>query len=181
VDLSVRYGGVSAVHGVSIEVGPGEAVGIIGANGAGKTSTLKAILGLAPRSARRIRFDGQDLLRTPARNVVRCGIGYVPEGRHVFSPLSVEKNLLLGAYTRRWDQQTRASLGEVYEIFPVLGEMRARQAGTLSGGAAADAGDRPGSHFTSADAGPRRALDEAVADPGHVNPHRAPASQGPGS
>jgi branched-chain amino acid transport system ATP-binding protein len=134
VDLSVRYGGVSAVHGISIEVGPGEAVGIIGANGAGKTSTLKAILGLAPRTARRIRFDGQDLLRTPARNVVRCGIGYVPEGRHVFSPLSVEKNLLLGAYTRRWDQQTRASLGEVYEIFPVLSEMRARQAGTLSGG-----------------------------------------------
>jgi branched-chain amino acid transport system ATP-binding protein len=134
VDLSVRYGGVSAVHGISIEVGPGEAVGIIGANGAGKTSTLKAILGLAPRTARRIRFDGQDLLRTPARNVVRCGIGYVPEARHVFSPLSVEKNLLLGAYTRRWDQQTRASLGEVYEIFPVLGEMRARQAGTLSGG-----------------------------------------------
>ena len=134
VDLSVRYGGVSAVHGISIEVGPGEAVGIIGANGAGKTSTLKAILGLAPRTARRIRFDRHDLLRTPARNVVRCGIGYVPEGRHVFSPLSVEKNLLLGAYTRRWDQQTRTSLGEVYEIFPVLGEMRARQAGTLSGG-----------------------------------------------
>jgi branched-chain amino acid transport system ATP-binding protein len=97
VDLSVRYGGVSAVHGISIEVGPGEAVGIIGANGAGKTSTLKAILGLAPRTARRIRFDRHDLLRTPARNVVRCGIGYVPEGRHVFSPLSVEKNLLLGA------------------------------------------------------------------------------------
>jgi branched-chain amino acid transport system ATP-binding protein len=133
-DLSVRYGGVGAVHGISIEVGPGEAVGIIGANGAGKTSTLKAILGLAPRRARRISFDGHDLLRTRPRNVVRCGIGYVPEGRHIFSPLSVEKNLLLGAYTRRWDQPTRASLGEVYEIFPILGEMRARQAGTLSGG-----------------------------------------------
>ena len=133
VDLSVRYGGVSAVHGISVEVGPGEAVGIIGANGAGKTSTLKAILGLAPRTARRIRFGGHDLLRTPARNVVRCGIGYVPEGRHVFS-LPVEKNLLLGAYTRRWDQQARASLDEVYEIFPVLREMRARQAGMLSGG-----------------------------------------------
>jgi branched-chain amino acid transport system ATP-binding protein len=133
-DLSVRYGGVSAVHDVSLEVGPGEAVGIIGANGAGKTSTLKAILGLAPRTAGHIRFDGHDLLRTPARNVVRYGIGYVPEGRHVFSPLSVEKNLLLGAYTRRWNDQTRAGLGEVYELFPVLGEMRARQAGALSGG-----------------------------------------------
>jgi branched-chain amino acid transport system ATP-binding protein len=133
-ELSVRYGGVSAVHGISLEVGPGEAVGIIGANGAGKTSTLRAILGLAPRTARRITFDGHDLLRTPAHRIVRHGIGYVPEGRHVFSPLSVQKNLLLGAYTRRWDQQTRASLGEVYEIFPVLREMQARQAGALSGG-----------------------------------------------
>src|SRR6266487_6548642 len=114
-DLSVRYGGVSAVHGISIEVGPGEAVGIIGANGAGKTSTLKAILGLAPRSARRIKFDGHDLLRTPAFRVVRHGIGYVPEGRHVFSPLSVDKNLMLGAYTRRWDHDARAGLDEVFE------------------------------------------------------------------
>jgi branched-chain amino acid transport system ATP-binding protein len=132
--LSVRYGGVSAVHGISLAVGPGEAVGIIGANGAGKTSTLRAILGLAPRTARRITFDGHDLLRTPAHRIVRHGIGYVPEGRHVFSPLSVQKNLLLGAYTRRWDQQARASLAEVYDIFPVLGEMQARQAGALSGG-----------------------------------------------
>jgi branched-chain amino acid transport system ATP-binding protein len=133
-DLSVRYGGVQAVHGVSLQVGAGEAVGIIGANGAGKTSLLKAILGLAPRTARQIRFGRHDLLRTPARKVVRCGIGYVPEGRRLFSPLSVEKNLLLGAYTRRWDSETRAGLGEVYEIFPVLGEMSGRQAGALSGG-----------------------------------------------
>jgi branched-chain amino acid transport system ATP-binding protein len=133
-DLSVRYGGVSAVHGISLAVGPGEAVGIIGANGAGKTSTLRAILGLAPRTARRVTFDGHDLLRTPAHRIVRHGIGYVPEGRHVFSPLSVQKNLLLGAYTRRWDQQARASLAEVYDIFPVLGEMQGRQAGALSGG-----------------------------------------------
>jgi branched-chain amino acid transport system ATP-binding protein len=133
-DLSVRYGGVQAVHSVSLEVAAGEAVGIIGANGAGKTSTLKAILGLAPRTAQRVRFGHHDLLRTPARKVVRCGIGYVPEGRRLFSPLSVEKNLLLGAYTRHWDSQTRAGLGEVYEIFPVLQEMKGRQAGALSGG-----------------------------------------------
>ena len=132
--LSVRYGGVQAVHGVSLTVGAGEAVGIIGANGAGKTSLLKAILGLAPRTAQQLRFGRHDLLRTPARDVVRCGIGYVPEGRRLFAPLSVEKNLLLGAYTRRWDSGTRASLGEVFGLFPVLGEMRRRQAGALSGG-----------------------------------------------
>jgi branched-chain amino acid transport system ATP-binding protein len=132
--LSVHYGEVQAVHDVSLDVGPGEAVGIIGANGAGKTSLLKATLGLVPRTARQIRFGRHDLLRTPARKVVRCGIGYVPEGRRLFGPLSVEKNLLLGAYTRRWDGETRAGLGEVYEIFPILGEMRARQAGALSGG-----------------------------------------------
>lgn len=132
--LSVRYGGVQAVHGVSLSVGTGEAVGIIGANGAGKTSVLKAILGLAPRTAQRIRFGQHDLLRTPARNIVRCGIGYVPEGRRLFAPLSVEKNLLLGAYTRRWDSETRDGLGDVYEIFPALADMRGRQAGALSGG-----------------------------------------------
>jgi branched-chain amino acid transport system ATP-binding protein len=132
--LSVRYGGVQAVHDVSLTVGAGEAVGIIGANGAGKTSLLKAVLGLAPRTARKLRFGQHDLLRTPARDIVRCGIGYVPEGRRLFSPLSVEKNLLLGAYTRRWNTETRASLDDVFGIFPVLGEMRRRQAGALSGG-----------------------------------------------
>ena len=131
--LSVRYGGVQAVHDVSLTVGAGEAVGIIGANGAGKTSLLRAVLGLAPRTARTLRFGQHDLLRTPARDIVRCGIGYVPEGRRLFSPLSVEKNLLLGAYTRRWNSETRASLGDVFGIFPVLAEMRRRQAGALSG------------------------------------------------
>jgi len=132
--LSVRYGGVQAVRDVSLTVGAGEAVGIIGANGAGKTSLLKAVLGLAPRTAQTLRFGQHDLLRTPARAIVRCGIGYVPEGRRLFSPLSVEKNLLLGAYTRRWNSATRASLDDVFGIFPVLGEMRRRQAGALSGG-----------------------------------------------
>lgn len=132
--LSVRYGGVQAVHDVSLTVGAGEAVGIIGANGAGKTSLLRAVLGLAPRTARTLRFGQHDLLRTPARDIVRCGIGYVPEGRRLFSPLSVEKNLLLGAYTRRWNSETRASLDDVFGIFPVLAEMRKRQAGALSGG-----------------------------------------------
>ncbi|MER6005006.1 ABC transporter ATP-binding protein [Nonomuraea angiospora] len=130
-NLSVHYGGVRAAHDVSFTVEPGQSLGIIGANGAGKTSTLKAVMGLAPRQAGAIRFGGHDLLRTRAHTLVRHGIGYVPEGRHVFPGLSVEKNLLLGAYTQSWK---RTPVDEVYEVFPVLREMRHRLAGALSGG-----------------------------------------------
>lgn len=132
--LSVHYGGVRAVNSVSFTVGPGQCVGIIGANGAGKTSTLKALMGLVPRTAEEIRFGDHDLMKVKARNVVRHGIGYVPEGRHVFPGLTVEKNLLLGAYIRKWTGETRGSLQEVYDLFPMLGEMRHRLAGALSGG-----------------------------------------------
>src|ERR1044072_6237098 len=117
--LSVHYGGVRAAHDVSFTVEPGQSLGIIGANGAGKTSTLKAVMGLAPLQARRMA------LRAPAHPLVRHGIGYVPEGRHVFPGLSVEKNLLLGAYTGNWK---RTPIGEVYDLFPVLGAMRQRLA-----------------------------------------------------
>ena len=133
-NLAVRYGGVSAVRSVSFTVAPGQSVGLIGANGAGKTSTLRALMGLVPRAAGEVRFGDRDLSRVPARDMVRLGIGYVPEGRHVFPGLSVEKNLLLGAYARRWDGQTRSTLAEVYDMFPVLGQMRDRLAGALSGG-----------------------------------------------
>lgn len=133
-NLSVHYGGVTAVRGITFHVAPGQAVGIIGANGAGKTSTLKAILGLVTRRADVISFGSSDLRQVKARYVVRQGIGYVPEGRHVFGGLSVEKNLLMGAYTRRWGEETRQSLEEVYDVFPVLGEMKNRLAGALSGG-----------------------------------------------
>ena len=133
-DLVVRYGGVSAVRSVGFTVAPGQSVGLIGANGAGKTSTLRALMGLVPRAGGAVRFGSHDLSRVPARNMVRLGIGYVPEGRRVFAGLSVEKNLLLGAYARRWDAATRETLGEVYELFPVLAEMRGRLAGALSGG-----------------------------------------------
>lgn len=132
--LTVHYGGVRAVDGVSFSVVPGQSVGIIGANGAGKTSTLKALMGLVPRSAGTVRYGQRDLGRVPARDMVRQGIGYVPEGRHVFSGLTVEKNLLLGAYVRSWRRYTAEPLAEVYDLFPVLGEMRGRLAGALSGG-----------------------------------------------
>jgi branched-chain amino acid transport system ATP-binding protein len=132
--LSVHYGGVQAVRDVSFTVPAGQAVGVIGANGAGKTSTLKALMGLVPRAVSVLRFGDQDLTRVKARDMVRHGIGYVPEGRHVFPGLSVEKNLLLGAYARSWNAETKVSLGEVYDLFPILGEMRGRLAGALSGG-----------------------------------------------
>jgi branched-chain amino acid transport system ATP-binding protein len=125
---------VCAVNGISLTVPAGESVGLIGANGAGKTSALKALMGLIPRRVTAMRFGEQDLRRVRARDMVRHGIGYVPEGRHVFAGLSVEKNLLLGAYARRWDNATRTSLADVYELFPVLGEMKDRLAGALSGG-----------------------------------------------
>ncbi len=130
-DLTVHYGGVCAVNGISFTVPSGQSVGIIGANGAGKTSTLRALMGLTPRSGGRVRYGDHDLTRVRARDMVRHGIGYVPEGRHIFPGLSVEKNLLLGAYARGW---RRDGLTDVYELFPVLGEMRSRLAGALSGG-----------------------------------------------
>ncbi|WP_405848779.1 ABC transporter ATP-binding protein [Streptomyces sp. NBC_01518] len=133
-DLSVHYGGVCAVRSIGFSVEPGASVGIIGANGAGKTSTLKALMGLVPRSGGRVTLGDRDLTRVRARDMVRQGIGYVPEGRHVFPGLTVEKNLLLGAYARRWDDETRSTLDEVHELFPVLREMSGRLAGALSGG-----------------------------------------------
>ncbi|MEV5516246.1 ABC transporter ATP-binding protein [Streptomyces flaveolus] len=133
-ELSVHYGGVCAVSSIGFTVEPGQSVGIIGANGAGKTSTLKALMGLVPRSSGRIRLGDRDLTRVKARDMVRHGIGYVPEGRHVFTGLSVEKNLLLGAYSHTWDKDVHHQLDEVYVLFPVLQDMRERLAGALSGG-----------------------------------------------
>jgi len=133
-DLSVHYGGVYAVRDISFSVPAGQAVGVIGANGAGKTSTLRALLGLVPRSVTTLRFGDVDLTRVPSHEMVRHGIGYVPEGRHVFAGLSVERNLLLGAYSRLWTAATRAELEQVYTLFPMLGDMRGRLAGALSGG-----------------------------------------------
>ncbi len=133
-NLSVRYGGVKAVESVSFAIGPGEALGIIGANGAGKTSTLRALMGLVPRAADSVRYGDRNLTKASAHSMVRHGIGYVPEGRHVFPGLSVEKNLLLGGYSRGWRKANQAALDGVYARFPVLSEMADRPAGALSGG-----------------------------------------------
>lgn len=133
-NLQVHYGHVAAVRGISFTVPGGASVGIIGANGAGKTSTMKAILGHVNRRADTLAFGDVDLTAVAARDVVRQGIGYVPEGRHVFGGLPVEKNLLLGAYTRAWKDGPVQQLREIYELFPVLGDMSNRLAGALSGG-----------------------------------------------
>ena len=132
--LTVHYGGVCAVRDVALTVAPGESMGIIGSNGAGKTSTLKALMGLVPRTHGQISLGDKDLSKVRARDMVRHGVGYVPEGRHVFSGLTVEKNLLLGAYHRSWKGETRQTLEWIYELFPVLREFRQRAAGDLSGG-----------------------------------------------
>jgi branched-chain amino acid transport system ATP-binding protein len=135
--LKVAYGAVEALHGVDLEVRRGELVTILGANGAGKSTTLMAISGLVKPSAGRIVFRGADgaearldSLRT--HQVVQLGVIQVPEGRRVFGPMTVEENLKLGAFARRdW---TEADLGAVYQLFPRLEERRGQMAGTLSGG-----------------------------------------------
>jgi len=129
--LGVRYGGVHAVRDVSFTVEPGELVGLIGPNGAGKSSTLHAIMGLAPATGS-VKLDGRELLGLHPEDVARAGIALVPEGRRIFSELSVEENLRLGLAGRR--THGRPLFDEVYAQFPVLHEFRHRQAGLLSGG-----------------------------------------------
>ncbi|MFI4987998.1 MAG: ABC transporter ATP-binding protein [Alphaproteobacteria bacterium] len=131
--LTSHYGRIQALRGVALEVLEGELVALVGANGAGKTTLLRTISGVRPVSAGTIRFDGEDITRqSPARRV-RLGIAQVPEGRHVFGPLSVYDNLRLGGYTRP-KREAAKTLAQVYERFPILAECRHQQAGTLSGG-----------------------------------------------
>jgi branched-chain amino acid transport system ATP-binding protein len=132
--LDVSYGHIHAVHDLSFDVPAGAGFGIIGENGAGKTSTLRALLGLTRFRAESIVFDGSRLDRTKPHRIVDLGIGYVPEGRHVFSGLSVRKNLMLGAYRHRWNDEVRSRLERVYSLFPVLRDFESRLAGALSGG-----------------------------------------------
>jgi branched-chain amino acid transport system ATP-binding protein len=128
-----RYGRIEALHGVSIEVGRGEIVTLLGANGAGKSTLMRAISGVQPISAGRIRFDDRPLEGVSSHARVARGIAQVPEGRQVFAPLSVEDNLRLGAWSRR-HARLDAELAYVYELFPVLASRRRISAGMLSGG-----------------------------------------------
>jgi len=132
--LDVRYGGVHAVRGLSFEVAPGEIVGLIGANGAGKSSTLHAIMGIAPVTGGDIRLGGESLRGRRPEDIARSGVALVPEGRRIFAELTVEENLRLGLAARRSPGPPDSVLSDVYARFPVVEEFRERNAGALSGG-----------------------------------------------
>ena len=132
-DVHASYGPVAALQGVSLDVPRGGIITILGANGAGKTSTLRAISGVLRASQGTIEYDGQRIDRTSPERLVQLGISQVPEGRQIFSELTVMENLRLGAYTRR-DKGVKRDLDRVVEYFPVLGERQKQVAGLLSGG-----------------------------------------------
>jgi branched-chain amino acid transport system ATP-binding protein len=131
--LEVGYGGIRAVKGIDLEVREGELVCLIGANGAGKSTTLRAICGLLPARAGSVRYAGEDIAGTPVHDLPRRGLVMVPEGRGIFAQLTVHENLAMGAFTRIDDGISR-DLERQYEIFPRLRERHTQTAGTLSGG-----------------------------------------------
>lgn len=134
-DLISRYGQIEALAGISFDVGPGEIVALLGSNGAGKTTTLRTITGLHRAKAGRIVFDGKDVSRLGAHQIVALGLGHVPEGRRVFPALTVAENLLLGGYLKRRERHVvNERRDEIYEMFPRLGERRNQLAGLMSGG-----------------------------------------------
>jgi branched-chain amino acid transport system ATP-binding protein len=132
--VSAVYGAVPAITGLSLTVGEGEAVGLLGANGAGKSTTLRAISGLMRPSAGRITFRGADITELAPYKITALGIAHVPEGRQVFPELTVKENLEIGAYIPAAKADRRRSLDLVFTIFPVLAERRQQLAGTMSGG-----------------------------------------------
>ncbi len=131
-DLHVNYGVITAIKGISLKVFKGEVVTILGANGAGKTTTLQTISGLLKAKSGNIIFDKNNITNTPAHDIVALGMSHSPEGRRVFGTLSVEENLMMGAYTLK--QHDKETLGWIYDILPRLKERRKQLAGTLSGG-----------------------------------------------
>jgi len=133
-NIQVYYGVIQAIKDVSFEVNEGEVIALIGANGAGKTTILHTITGLIAAKNGEVLYEGVDLQKIPAHKIVSLGIAHVPEGRHVFSLLTVYENLLMGAYTRKDRSEIEESLEKVYKRFPRLKERKGQYAGTLSGG-----------------------------------------------
>ncbi len=133
-NLHVSYGGIQALQGISLNVEEGKIIALLGANGAGKSTTLRTIMGIVKPDQGAIEFEGESLLGLKSFQVVMKGIAMVPEGRRVFSNLTVKENLALGAYTRNDKEKIKADIEEVYELFPRLEERHTQSAGTLSGG-----------------------------------------------
>jgi branched-chain amino acid transport system ATP-binding protein len=133
-DVKIRYGTAPVVQGVSLEVFPGETVAVVGANGAGKSTVLKAIMGSQPAYSGRIFFRGQEIQDRRTEEIVRMGLIYVPEDRRLFRPLSVEENLLLGAYVLDDEERKGSNLEFVYNLFPILRQRRDQATATMSGG-----------------------------------------------
>ena len=133
-NLEVYYGVICALKGISFDVNEGEIVSLIGANGAGKTTTMQSIVGLIPKKAGTVTFNGQDITKTPCHKIVHLGMTQVPEGRRIFQELTVYENLLMGAYGEKDKQQFKNDLQDIYSRFPRLAERCNQIAGTLSGG-----------------------------------------------
>ena len=132
--VSASYGSVPAITDVSIAIGEGEAVGLLGANGAGKSTTLRAVSGLVKLFAGKVTFDGVDLATLPPYRIPELGIAHVPEGRQVFPEMTVQENLEIGAYTPKAKADRARTMELVYSIFPRLADRRKQLAGTMSGG-----------------------------------------------
>jgi branched-chain amino acid transport system ATP-binding protein len=132
-EIHTYYGGIQALRGVSLTVEEGEAVTIIGSNGAGKSTTLRSISGLTPARSGKVTFEGREITRLPAHEIVACGIALAPEGRHCFARMTVRENLDLGAYRRR-DDEIGEDIDRVFDLFPRLKERERQKAGTMSGG-----------------------------------------------
>ena len=133
-DLRVAYGKIEAVKGISFTVEQGEVTTLIGTNGAGKTTTLRTLSGLIRPTGGTITFDGAPLASVPAHKIVSLGLAHSPEGRHIFPRMTIEENLLLGAFLRKDSAGITEDVERAYTLFPILGERRKQAAGTLSGG-----------------------------------------------
>lgn len=133
-NLSVSYGAIAALHGISMSVKQGDIVTLIGGNGAGKTTTLRAISGLQTAAVGEVIYEGRDITRLPAHEIVKLGLAHVPEGRMVFANLTVLENLQMGAYLRSDKAGIAADMAYVFNVFPRLKERERQVAGTLSGG-----------------------------------------------
>ncbi|AMC93403.1 ABC transporter ATP-binding protein [Erysipelothrix larvae] len=133
-NLEVNYGSISAIKSISINVEEGQLVSLVGANGAGKSTLLKTISGLINAKSGSITFEGKNLSKVKPHDIVKMGIVHVPEGRRIFSGMTVEENLLLGAFTRSDHQAIKEELEVIYKRFPILGQRKNQDAHTLSGG-----------------------------------------------